>query len=152
MGELIFFMRMFEKKSWEISIQVVNKSARGMWKGEQWMKTSVISVSIPWAGEYSSKDGDFPFADNTPVGRAEVMAQLCKFGWSLGKLFLFLSSFNYFSCNWNLLIILQRRKIGEKCCLYLEFSYYKWGVAYPFFKSRSVIAGWRGHFCAFWSK
>lgn len=35
MGELIFFMRMFEKKSWEISIQVVNKSARGMWKGEQ---------------------------------------------------------------------------------------------------------------------
>lgn len=72
-------MQTFEKKSWEISIQVVNKSGKGMWKGEQSMKTNVISVSVPWAGEYSSKDGDFSFADNTPVGRAEVTAELCKF-------------------------------------------------------------------------
>lgn len=34
---------------------------------------------VPWAGEYSSKDGDFSFADSTPVGRAEVTAELCKF-------------------------------------------------------------------------
>lgn len=44
-------------------------------------------MSVSWAGEYSSKDEDFSFADNTPVGRAEVMAELCKFWWSLGKLF-----------------------------------------------------------------
>lgn len=43
------------------------------------MKTSVISMSVLWAGEYSSKDGDFYFADSAPVGRAEVPAELCKF-------------------------------------------------------------------------
>lgn len=35
MGEQIFLMQTFVKKSWEISIQVVNNSGKGMWKGEQ---------------------------------------------------------------------------------------------------------------------